>query len=35
MERERSMRETEMEAERWRKEGGFRRSELNVTRLGG
>jgi protein arginine N-methyltransferase 5 len=34
MEKERIMRETELEAEKWRKEGGFRRSELNVTRLG-
>lgn len=33
LERERALRETEMEAERWRKEGGFRRGELNVTRL--
>ena len=34
MERERMARQTEIEAEKWRKEGGFRRSELNVTRLG-
>ncbi len=33
LEREKVMRDTETEAEKWRKEGGFRRTELNVTRL--
>jgi type II protein arginine methyltransferase len=33
IERERVMRDTEREAEKWRKEGGFKRTELNVTRL--
>ena len=34
LERERRKRETEKEAELWRSYGGFKRTELNITRLG-
>lgn len=34
LEKERRKRETEKEAEMWRSHGGFKRTELNITRLG-
>jgi len=34
LEKERKKRETEKEAEMWRSHGGFKRTELNITRLG-
>lgn len=34
IERERKRREIEKEAELWRSHGGFKRTELNITRLG-